>query len=140
MKSKPFTEEEMQQLRENPYTHRVTSRQLSFTAEFKARFWEDYGKGITPREIMRKYGYDPELLGEARINGIRMHIREEAKREDGFFSGRRPVELKAQDRAESADRSDKLARLEHEVKYLRQEVEFLKKISSIRIIGKQAKS
>ena len=39
MERKRFTEEEMAELRKNPYTYMVTQGQLSFTVEFKELFW-----------------------------------------------------------------------------------------------------
>lgn len=141
MSIKPFTGEEMEALRNNPYTFKVTQCQLCFTAEFKELFWNAYHSGTTPKEILCQYGYDPGMLGETRINGIRMHIREEAEKGDGFFNGRRPRQAfhpNNTDKPVNAD--DEVTQLRNEVEYLRQEVEFLKKISSIKTSKRQVKS
>ncbi len=128
MRTKRFTEEEMATLRENPYTYKVTPGQLHFTAEFKEHFWKEYCSGITPREIMRDCGYDPEMLGESRINGIQMHIREAAQKGEGFHSGSRPRRPKNPDDVRKPQsQEDGIKQLKAEVQYLRREVDFLKK-------------
>ena len=68
---KKFTSKEVEALRCNPYTHRVTQCQLSFTAEFKERFLELYNEGMSPRDILISLGYDPAVLGDNRISGGR---------------------------------------------------------------------
>ena len=138
MDRKRFTEEEMTILRENPYTYRVTPGQLHFTAAFKERFWQEYCSGTIPREILRNCGYDPEILGDSRINGIQLHIREAALKGEGFHTGSLPRQAKpAEDKPEEPmTAKEEFQQLKAEVQYLRKEVDFLKKISSIRTSGK----
>ncbi len=141
MKTKRFTDEEMEILRNNPYTHKVTPCQLHFTAEFKGHFWSEYCSGMTPREILKDCGYDPEVLGESRICGIQMHIKKAAKAGEGFHTGSRPREPKvAPDNKEPRSQEEELRQLKTEMQYLRKEVDFLKKISSVRTSGRQVKS
>lgn len=80
-----FTKEEQELLAANPYTFRVSDKQLSFTAEFKALFWEEYCTGIMPAQILRKYGYPTEVLGASRITGIQRQIKKESQKADSFF-------------------------------------------------------
>ena len=40
---KKFTPEEVEALRENPYTERVSESQFSFTLAFKEAFWQEKG-------------------------------------------------------------------------------------------------
>ncbi len=80
-----FTKEEQNLLAANQYTFRVSDKQLSFTAEFKALFWEEYCTGTTPAQILRKYGYPTEILGASRITGIQRQIKKESQKADGFF-------------------------------------------------------
>ncbi len=58
----------------HPYTYKVTQCHLSFTTEFKELFWKHYNEGMTPKDILVSLGYDPDVLGENRVNGIRMHM------------------------------------------------------------------
>lgn len=141
MEVKRFTGKEMDTLRSNPYTYKVTQCQLSFTTEFKELFWKHYNEGMTPKDILLSLGYDPDMLGDNRVNGIRMHIKKEFEKQGRFRSGRKPRSASSGDNANApVDPADEVRQLRNEVEYLRQEVEFLKKISSIRTSGKRVKS
>lgn len=135
MAKKPFNEEEVRILLANPYTAKVTTTQISFTDEFKDLFWKDYCNGLPAKLILQQYGYDPEMFGQSRINGIVYHlIRKNLKDPTNELKPRSCVSVNPDDPATA------IKQLEHEVQYLRQEVEFLKKISSIRISKEQGKS
>ncbi len=126
----PFTEDQIKLLRENPYTFNVTSSSLYLTREFKELFYKEYQNGKLPRQILEEHGYPSSILGKKRIWGIASSIKKQANREGGFSEGTNmPLSVADSDIA-SPEASFKA--LQHEVKYLRQEVEFLKKISSIR--------
>lgn len=141
MGGKRFTDEEKEILRGNPYTYKVTQCHLVFTAEFKELFWKQYTNGMVPTDILRSHGYEPEMLGETRINGIRLHIKAEFEKAGGFSNRRRPRNTSASKTASGTTApEDEIRQLRNEVEYLRQEVEFLKKISSIRISRKQEES
>ena len=74
-----FTEEEIATLSQNPYTYRVTAYQISFTKEFKDLFWSEYQRRISPAKIFKKYGYDINLLGHARISGFQQTLKAEVE-------------------------------------------------------------
>lgn len=76
--------EQIEELKSSPYVASVTARQVSFTAEFKQRFYEEYTKGKSPKEILCEMGINPETLGESRIVGIRMHSVQQGKSGYGF--------------------------------------------------------
>ena len=141
MEVKKFTGEEMDALRANPYTYKVTQCHLSFTIEFKELFWKHYNEGMTPKDILLSLGYDPDVLGENRVNGIRIHIKNEFEKQGRFSSGRKPRSPSASvGGGDPMNPADEVRQLRGEVEYLRQEVEFLKKISSIKTSRKQEKS
>lgn len=140
-KIKRFTAEELAILRENPYTYKATPAQLRFTAEFKERFWQEYNNGKLPKEIMTGCGYDPEILGASRINGILLHIREAASKGDGFHIENKPRTPRATSKAdEPLSPEVELQQVKKELSYLRKEVEFLKKILSVKMSSRQVKS
>ena len=90
------------------------------------------------RKILEDHGFSVELIGERRFFSIPQHIREEFKKHGEFregYSSRSNGEnvLEVQGHP-SGD--DELKQLRHEVDYLKQEMEFLKKISSIRNTGR----
>lgn len=134
-----FTAEQVLMLRENPYTYQVDQSRLAFTKEFKELFYSEYQAGALPRQILAKYGYDPDVLGQRRVWGISGHIREQYNKYGGFHEG---CVSSGKGKSDSLDsgipqtQKEELKQLRHEVDYLKQEIAFLKKISSIRTTRK----
>lgn len=84
---KTFTEKEIRQFKANPYTYQVTPNKIQFTAEFKEEFWKRYQSEETALRIVKKLGYNPDVLGKIRINGIRQHIKNEIIKFGEFHTG-----------------------------------------------------
>jgi hypothetical protein len=127
MSWKSFTPEELMAIRNNPYVKSATDRMIRFTVTFKIEFWEQYNdKGIPPTQIIRSMGFDTIVLGESRIAGIVQHIREQVVSGVGFtdvYHRSALFEPKGQNKAPSIA----LIHLQHEVAYMKQELEFIKK-------------
>lgn len=121
-----FTPEQQDMLRSNQYTVRVTANTLSLSKEFKELFYQELLGGSIPRDILRKYGYPVEILGKERIWGITHCIRKEYEKKGAF------TDILSPSSAAALKPEDEIRRLQQQVDYLTQEVEFLKKISSIR--------
>ena len=131
MAREPFTPEELDILRANPYTLKAESAMIKFTYAFKVAFWEKYQSNPHPTAILKELGYDPEILGESRINGISQKIRNEARSKYGLWdteSNRTVDQLTPEERAVLTPEQI-MNRMQDEIKYMRQELEFLKKIS-----------
>lgn len=139
MALKAFTQEQIIQLRDNPYTYKVTEKLISFTKEFKQAFYEKRQQGISIREAFISLGYDPEVLGVNRMEGVSYLVNKEARKGRGFHEGRQPRNSILDDEDPELTKENFL-RLQHEVQYLQQEIEFLKKISSIEDTGKSGDS
>ena len=122
MSKKTFTEEELERLRANPFTYAATPHLLSFTKDFKELFWNEYQKGALPRQILEQHGYPPDLLGKRRIWGIAYHIKQQYYSNAGLHEG------SIKPPPSPRDGASEMKRLQGEVQFLRQEVEFLKKI------------
>lgn len=135
MSKKVFTPEEVEMLRCNKYTFAVTPHILSFTKEFKELFWEEYQSGAIPRQILEQYGYSADVLGRERIWGIAHTIKKQYYSPEGLREGTLPRSGKSSD-GNAQTTGDRVNKLQGEVEYLRQEIEFLKKISSIRTTRK----
>ena len=125
-----FSPEEISQLSSNKYVKTVSPSTVRFTEEFKQHFVDRRSEGATSPQIFRECGIDPAILGESRIEGFRFMVKKQAAREGGLIDlgiqGRR---LKASgSRPANETDAQKLSRLEHELAYTRQEVEFLKKL------------
>ncbi|MCF0128830.1 MAG: transposase [Pseudobutyrivibrio sp.] len=134
MNRNKFTKREMQLIKNNPYTYKVTENQIFYTKEFKEEFWRRYQDGESPRAIVEALGYDPDMLGQYRINGLQINIQKQANRPGGFTEGKgrrkgRKSELYSVDNNPS---DETIIKMQHELLYLRQEVEFLKKITSLK--------
>ena len=124
-----FTEEQQLLLRQNPYVYSVSDTQLPLTKEFKERFMAAYKAGDTPRKILENHGFDIDVIGQKRVGNISQSIRHEYKLYGHFEEG---YARRARSSGDADAEMDELERLRHEVSYLRQEVEFLKKITSLR--------
>ena len=125
MSKKVFTEEEMEMLRNNPYTYSVTPSTLYFTKEFKELFWQEYQKGEVPRQILDKYGYPADVLGKKRIWGIAHNIKDQYYSEEGLREGSLKRGAPANNNNEITEEA--VRRLQDEVQQLRHEIELMKK-------------
>lgn len=134
MSRKVFTNEEVEMLRSNPYTYAVTPHILSFTKEFKELFWKEYREGEVPRQILEKHGYPADVLGKERIWGIAHTIKGQYYSEEGLREG--SLKRNPSPGTPCATTDEAVRRLQGEVQYLRQEIEFLKKISSVKTTRK----
>lgn len=127
-----YTAKEMKLLKANPYTFKVTKKKLYFTVEFKEAFWTAYQAGIAPRKILADLGYDLEIFGQKQIDSMVQSIKHQAQSEYGFRQGenqtRRKKDKLSMYEGASIESKEALTEIINEVKYLRQEVEFLKKI------------
>ena len=141
MRRKLFTEEQQQLLRQNPYIYSVTETRITLTKEFKEIFMTAYKAGESPRKILEDHGFDISIIGERRIWSISQHIRTEYQKYGEFHEGYGPRGTSAThpvltDTDTPVSEADEIRQLRHEVDYLKQEMEFLKKISSIRTTRK----
>jgi transposase-like protein len=125
MAVKLFSEGEILELRASPYVVGVTERFVYFSAEFKQRFYEEYKSGKKPKRIIADLGLSPDILGKSRIYGLKRHVIEEVKRGRGFSDLRNSP---FKDKPADVSPEEKISRLEHELAYTRQELEFVKKI------------
>jgi transposase len=121
-----FTEEQQNQLRANPYIKNVSEKAITYTKEFREKFALEYQEGKPPSQILKNMGIDPILIGKRRKDQIVRKMRECIQRPEGFedtrkgYSGR-PATKELSDK-------EKIMHLEHQIKYLKQENEYLKKI------------
>ena len=129
---KEYTAKEMKLLKANPYTFKVTKSKLYFTIEFKEAFWTAYQAGMAPRKIFEDLGYDLEMFGQKQIDSIVQSIKRQAQSGGGFRQGENRTRRKKDElsipEGTSVESQEVLTNILNEVKYSRQEVDFLKKI------------
>lgn len=124
-----FTEEAIRILASNSYTYRITETTIRFTLPFKEEFLKRYKEGYSPTQIVTDLGYDINILGKRRVEGIRDHIMKESVSAAGLHEGSLfPKILPGSRDFTSIPQSKTIEYMQHELIYLRQEVEFLKKI------------
>ena len=132
-----YTAKEMKLLKANPYTFKVTKNKLYFTIEFKETFWTAYEAGMAPRKILEDLGYDLEMFGQKQIDSMVQSIKRQAQSGNGFRQGENRTRRKKDElsipEGTSIESKDTLTSILNEVKYLRQEVDFLKKLSKQKI-------
>jgi len=130
---KKFTAEQMERLAANPFTLRVTVLRISFTLEFKNLFLVRYESGEAIKDIFEGMGYEIEVLGENRIYNFANRLAILAER------GEMPTEGPPKAKSEKPLNIDyntmpaqqSVAAMQREIAYLRQQIEFLKKITEL---------
>jgi hypothetical protein len=127
MSKKRFTEEQIFALKENPNVERVSNLSVSFTEDFKRKAYGELLSGKAMWQIFQDNGIDTGALGPVRVMKFQQFIKMCAQRGDGFKN------LRNRWHGEKSESDESIAvkrvkSLENEVAYLRQVVEFLKKI------------
>ena len=108
----------------------LSKHKLYYTAKFKEDFWVSYQAGNAPRKILADFGFDLNIFGQKQIDSLVQHIKKQALSGNGFTEGEnrtKRVAMKATDEIELSS-PQSIERMQNEILYLRQEVEFLKKI------------
>ena len=130
---KEYTAKGMKLLKADPYTFKVTKNKLYFTIEFKEAFWTACQAGMAPRKILEDLGYDLGIFGQKQIDSMVQSIKRQAQEGSGFRQGENRTRRKKDGLSSldgtSPESKETLEGILNEVKYLRQEVEFLKKIA-----------
>ena len=87
-------------------------------------------QGNAPRKILLDFGYNLEYFGQKQIDDIVQRIKRQALSGNGFTEGenrQKRIPMKATNE-EDLSSPQSIERMQNELLYLRQEVEFLKKI------------
>jgi len=120
-KWKTFSPEEMKILSENLWVKKVTPKMLIFTDAFKEEFSRLYRQGNTSRAVIEELGFDPEMLGRTRVEGIQLIVKDYiAKKQFSDESPDIPV-------VSGSSVTSQLKRMQHKLSYMEQQIEFIKK-------------
>lgn len=130
-----FTEQEIETLANNLYTYKVSPSIIKFTDAFREDFWRLYLTNLPIKEIFETLGYDAEILGTKRVEGFVYNLRKQMLSDDQRKETqtrtckikRPPIDVKYTDMKSA----DAIRAMEVELTYLRQEVDLLKKLSSL---------
>ena len=93
-----------------------------------------YEAGMSPTKIVEGMGYDAEMLGKRCVNSLYRNLQKQQASPAGLHEGSvRSKKIRPGSTDYDAVTPKRAMQLmQHELLYLRQEVEFLKKISSAR--------
>lgn len=130
MSKKIFTAEEVKALSENPYVASISKRTMILTPEFKQLAFDELTRGKSIRQVFECMGFDPNVVGETRMHGYRERILREGEREEGFQDLRKNNH-RHEAQSTQAQMAKRIRQLEHQVAYLEQENEFIKKIQQL---------
>lgn len=122
MGSNKFTEEEQELLRKNPYVVKVSQTTITYSEQFKQQFFTAYQHGEPPSKILRDMGFNPGMLGKRRKDSLIRRVKEYSIREKGFEDAR-GENFSCPSTKELTD-AERIARLEHQVNYLKEENQF----------------
>lgn len=132
---KIFTSEEIAVFESNQYTAKVSETQIKFTDDFRDDFWRLYLTGMPVKDIFITLGYNPDILGTKRTDGFVYNL---SKR---FLTDEQRIN--SQSRASTTKRppadinyaemksNEAIKAMQTELQYLRQEVDFLKKLYAL---------
>ena len=124
---KKYTKKQIKELKQNPYTLQIDEKRIFFTIEFKKVFWNKYQAGMSPRAIFKELDYNLENFGQKQIDSIVQRIKKEVS-EGEFTEGyNRTKRIKIKE-VDSEITPQNLKQMQNELLYLRQEVDFLKKV------------
>jgi len=127
MKNK-YTKKQIKELKENSYTFSVDEKRIFFTIKFKKIFWTKYQAGLSPRKIFQELNYNLDNFGQKQIDSIVQRIKKEALAGEFTEGYQRKNRMKIKE--SKIDNSPAtIQQIQNELLYLRQEVDFLKKVS-----------
>ena len=133
--SKPeFTPEQREALEANEYTRHVGDHYIKFTDAFWQEFSRRYLAGEDRYEICRSMGYDPKVIGTRRLEYMCRTVRD--SQDLPASKRKRPA---ADTKYSEMPQEEAIKAMATELTYLRQEVDFLKKISQLAKENKQPK-
>lgn len=123
---KKYTQKQIKELKQNPYTLKIDEKRIFFTVEFKKVFWTKYQAGVSPRAIFKELDYNLDYFGQKQIDSIVQNIKKQAIKGEFTEGYIRSNRMRIQGQEEEITPKN-LKQMQNELLYLKQEVEFLKK-------------
>lgn len=125
-KVRSLTQEQIDWLKTCPYVQSFSGKRIFWTSNVLERFSEEYDKGEQATKILERLGIDLQILGKNRVAMFRNYYSETWRpRHYNLPEGNNH----AQYNKSSASMSKAEMKFNHRLRYLEQEVDFLKKIS-----------
>ena len=124
---KKYTQKQIKELKSNSYTLQVDDKRIFFTIEFKKLFWTKYQAGMSPRAIFKELNYNLDYFGQKQIDSIVQRIKKEALAGEFTEGYSRNNRMKIKEPSDDITPQN-IKQMQNELLYLRQEVDFLKKV------------
>ena len=124
-----FTDQQVAELRKNPYVKNVSNKAITYEEKFKEYFYLEKAKGFTPSQIFEKAGFDIKVVGQSRIIQFSRRIKIQAARYEGFSDTRKGKSGRHAKKALTDE--EIIERLKQKNKILQQENDFLKRVRFI---------
>lgn len=124
---KKYTQKQIKELKSNPYTLQVDDKRIFFTIEFKKVFWTKYQAGMSPRAIFKELNYNLDYFGQKQIDSIVQRVKKEALAGEFTEGYSRNNRMKIKEPPNDITPQN-IKQMQNELLYLRQEVDFLKKV------------
>lgn len=124
-----FSDEQVEELRKNPYVDKVSHKAITYSAFFKQHAKQELDKGKLPTQIFQEADFDPKVLGRQRIRTFTRRVRKMAEREEGFTDLRSVHSGKRQTKVRTPE--EEIAHLKHQIPLQTQQIEALKKMNFI---------
>ena len=124
---KKYTQKQIKELKSNPYTLQVDDKRIFFTIEFKKVFWTKYQAGMSPRAIFKELNYNLDYFGQKQIDSIVQRVKKEALAGEFTEGYARNNRIKLKEPSDDITPQN-IKQMQNELLYLRQEVDFLKKV------------
>lgn len=120
-----FSDEQASELRKNPYVDNVSVKAITYSEEFKDHFLVEYERGKIPSQIFKEAGFDPQILGQMRIDNFTKRVKKMNNRPVGFTDLRRQNSGRPREKERTPE--DEITYLRHQVALQKQQIEALKK-------------
>ena len=99
MSKRVFTDQEIIELSKSRYIKHISDKSITYSDEFRSKFYFEYNNGKPAKEIFVECGIDPKIIGDKRIHSFACRIYKEGNDGHDFkdrrtqFSGRQAEEL-----------------------------------------------
>lgn len=124
-----FTDEQVEELRQNPYVDKVSNKAITYSEAFKQHFMNERNHGKFPTQIFSEAGFDTKVVGKQRIKSFSKRIRNIANRIEGFTDLRAQHSGRPQTKERTPD--EEITYLKHQVALQKQQIDALKKMNFI---------
>lgn len=126
-----YTNEQINELKNNKYVESVCKDKITFTTEFKILFINEFKKGKGNLQIFSENGLNPLVVGKRRIKVCTRNWKKQSLHDPTFSKNNYHLIHKETDE-EKKKKLENIKYLQKRVNQLEMENEFLKKVSALR--------